>query len=121
MAKELHVTGVERLFDDDTNVVTNEDLKRRRLTSGMISLAKDTRQVTEEITDQISVIHASTMAAVKALEEINQSITNITYVATTVTSEVTGQDAMKHEIAENIQQVADLQNTISTLLDNVKA
>ncbi len=70
------------------------------------SLANQTTRATEEIGQQVGDIQAATQEAVRAIEGITGSITDINQVATVIASAVEEQGAATQEIARNVQQAA---------------
>ena len=70
------------------------------------SLATQTAKATEEISQQINNMQASTGEAVGASKAINGTIEQIAEIATTISSAVEEQGAATQEIAKNVQEAA---------------
>ena len=69
-------------------------------------LAGQTAKATEEIAGQVTSIQAATTDCVKAIEDISQTIREISSIATTIAAAVEQQDSATREIARSVQQVA---------------
>jgi methyl-accepting chemotaxis protein len=85
------------------------------------SLANQTARATDEIGQQIGGIQAATKEAVKAIETITGSITDINEVSTTIASAVEEQGAATQEIARNVQQAAEGTREVSSNIAGVQA
>jgi methyl-accepting chemotaxis protein len=71
------------------------------------NLASQTAHATQEITDQISHMQASTQEAVTAIRAISQTIGEIGAAATSIKSSVDQQEMATAEIAKSIQHASD--------------
>jgi methyl-accepting chemotaxis protein len=69
-------------------------------------LAGQTAKATEEIAGQVTSIQGATSDCVKAIEDISQTIREISSVATTIAAAVEQQDSATREIARSVQQAA---------------
>ncbi|CAK0774477.1 methyl-accepting chemotaxis protein [Azospirillaceae bacterium] len=81
------------------------------------SLANQTRQATEEITQQIANIQNATENSVGAIEDVVNMIMNFEQIATSVAAAVEEQEYANKEICRNITQVAA---GASLVLDSVQ-
>ncbi|UTW56039.1 methyl-accepting chemotaxis protein [Kordiimonas sp. SCSIO 12610] len=70
------------------------------------SLANQTAQATQEISDQVTGMQSATTTAVNAIEQIRDTITNIDSTAVSIASAVEEQDASTQEIARNVAEVS---------------
>jgi methyl-accepting chemotaxis protein len=70
------------------------------------SLANQTARATDEIAGQIATMQTTTGAAVTAIGTIDQTITEINQIATTIASAIAEQGAATEEIARNVQEAA---------------
>jgi methyl-accepting chemotaxis protein-like sensor/alcohol dehydrogenase-like protein len=70
------------------------------------SLAGQTEKATEDITGQITAIQSASTQAVTAIKCINDTIDEISEIATTIASAVEEQGTATQEIARNVQQAA---------------
>ncbi|MFQ5971354.1 MAG: methyl-accepting chemotaxis protein [Alphaproteobacteria bacterium] len=70
------------------------------------SLANQTAQATEQISDQISSIRTATREAVDALKSIGGTIGKLDEISNGIATAVGKQDAATQEIARNVQQLA---------------
>jgi methyl-accepting chemotaxis protein len=82
-------------------------------------LAKQTAAATEEIGRKIEAIQTDTGAAVKAIAEIGQIITQINDIQNTTASAVEEQTATTNEIARNAQEAASGGNEITRNITSV--
>jgi len=70
------------------------------------SLANQTAQATNEISDQVTSMQSATTTAVNAIEKIRDTITNIDSTAVAIASAVEEQDASTQEIARSVSEVS---------------
>lgn len=70
------------------------------------SLANQTSQATENISEQVSTIQRTTANAVQAIENIGQTIVSINEVTLSIASAIEQQGVATGEIARNIQEAA---------------
>jgi len=70
------------------------------------SLATQTANATQEISDQVSGMQNATSLAVKAMEEIKDIIGDIEATSVSIASAVEEQDASTQEIARNVSEVS---------------
>jgi methyl-accepting chemotaxis protein len=70
------------------------------------TLANQTGKATDEIAQQVSAVQAATEEAVRAIQGIGQTISEINSISTAIASAVEEQGAATREIARNVQQAA---------------
>ncbi|MAM95203.1 globin-coupled sensor protein [Parvibaculum sp.] len=70
------------------------------------SLANQTAKATEEIAEQIKAMQGATHESVDAIKSIEQTITEMNQIATSIAAAVDEQDAATNEIARNVQEAA---------------
>ncbi|RRA47170.1 methyl-accepting chemotaxis protein [Acidipila sp. EB88] len=69
-------------------------------------LAKETARATEEIGQKIEAIQADTKAAVKAIADVSEIITQVNDISSTIASAVEQQTATTNEIGRNVSDAA---------------
>ncbi|MBX9634828.1 MAG: HAMP domain-containing protein, partial [Magnetospirillum sp.] len=77
------------------------------------NLANQTAKATEEITDQINQIQATTGQAVQAVQEITTAIQGVESVSAAVAAAIEQQGAATGEIARNVVQTSDAAREVS--------
>jgi methyl-accepting chemotaxis protein len=70
------------------------------------SLANQTARATEDIGNQIGSIQSATEEAVRAIQSITETISNIRQIGTAISSAVEEQNAATADISRNIQEAA---------------
>lgn len=70
------------------------------------ALANQTGKATDEIAQQITAVQAATQEAVRAIQGIGTTISEINQISTTIASAVEEQGAATQEIARNVQHAA---------------
>ena len=85
------------------------------------SLANQTAQATQDITQQIGQIQDMTLAAVEGVRAISSVIREMGGITTGIAAAVEQQGAATSEIARNVQQVAMAANQISASITDVSA
>jgi methyl-accepting chemotaxis protein len=70
------------------------------------TLATQTGKATEEIGNQIAAVQSATQNSVTAINEIGETIKNISAISSTIAAAVEEQTAATREIARNVQQAA---------------
>ncbi len=83
------------------------------------SLANQTAQATEEISQQIGNIQSATTTAVTAIKGIDEIISKISEVTTSIASAVEQQGAATNEIAQNVQQASSGTQEVSSNIGGV--
>ena len=83
------------------------------------SLATQTANATDEISQQIGRIQTETDTAVSAIKEITNTIVKIDEIATTITSAVEEQRASTSEIARSITDAAERTTEVSRTIQGV--
>jgi methyl-accepting chemotaxis protein len=80
-------------------------------------LAKETARATEEIGQKIDAIQSDTKAAVKAIGDVGEIISQVNDISTTIASAVEEQTATTNEIGRNVNDAArgtgDISNNIA--------
>jgi methyl-accepting chemotaxis protein len=84
-------------------------------------LAKETARATEEIGQKIEAIQTDTQAAVKAIGEVSQIITQVNDISNVIASAVEEQTATTTEIGRNVTEAAMGTNEIASSIANVAA
>lgn len=82
-------------------------------------LANETAQATQDISARITAIQQDTQEAVRAIEEINTTITRMNSVQTTIASAVEEQTATTSEISRNIAEAATAAAEITSNISGV--
>jgi methyl-accepting chemotaxis protein len=82
-------------------------------------LAKETARATEEIGQKIEAIQTDTQAAVKAIGEVSQIITQVNDISNVIASAVEEQTATTTEIGRNVTEAAMGTNEIASSIGNV--
>ena len=83
------------------------------------SLASQTAKATEDIAGQVGAIQEATNQAVAAIQGIDQTIVQISDIATTIAASVEQQNTATKEIAENVQQAASGTREVTTNISGV--
>jgi len=78
------------------------------------SLANQTTQATESISQQVNAVQSATMEAVGSMDEIVSVINRINEIGSGIAAAVEAQSATTGEIAENVQQAAEGAREVST-------
>ena len=78
------------------------------------SLANQTTQATESISQQVNAVQSATMEAVGSMDEIVSVINRINETGSGIAAAVEEQSATTGEIAENVQQAAEGAREVST-------
>jgi methyl-accepting chemotaxis protein len=78
------------------------------------NLATQTARATEEITGQVSAMQAATTAAVKSIERIDRTITQMSEIATSIVAAVEQQTAATSKIAGSVQSTASRTTEVSS-------
>ncbi len=84
-------------------------------------LANQTARSTEEITRHIAEVRTATGASVAAVGNIEQTITEIDAIASSIAAAVEEQGAATAEIARNVTQTAQAANEITSRISEVSA
>ena len=84
------------------------------------NLATQTAKATEEISQQVAEIQASTNDAVAAIGQIGGTIGKMSEIARTVASSVDEQISATREIAQNIQEAATGTQEVTTNISSVR-
>jgi methyl-accepting chemotaxis protein len=84
-------------------------------------LAKETARATEEIGQKIEAIQTDTQAAVKAIGEVSQIITQVNDISNVIASAVEEQTATTTEIGRNVTEAAMGTNEIASSIAGVAA
>ena len=84
------------------------------------TLANQTAKATEEISQQIGSVQASTAQAVEALGSIGRTIDRMNEVTTAIASAVEQQGSATREIARSATQVADGTSAVTHRIDDVR-
>jgi methyl-accepting chemotaxis protein len=84
------------------------------------NLATQTAKATEEISQQVAEIQASTTEAVKAIGEIGGTIGKISEIAKAVAMSVEQQISATREIADNVQQAATGTQEVASNIDGIQ-
>jgi methyl-accepting chemotaxis protein len=82
-------------------------------------LAKETARATEEIGQKIEAIQTDTQAAVKAIGEVSQIITQVNDISNVIASAVEEQTATTTEIGRNVTEAAMGTNEIASSISGV--
>jgi methyl-accepting chemotaxis protein len=82
-------------------------------------LAKETARATEEIGQKIEAIQSDTQAAVKAISEVSQIITQVNDISNVIASAVEEQTATTTEIGRNVTEAAMGTNEIASSIAGV--
>ena len=82
-------------------------------------LAKETARATEEIGQKIEAIQTDTQAAVKAIGEVSQIITQVNDISNVIASAVEEQTATTTEIGRNVTEAAMGTNQIASSISGV--
>jgi methyl-accepting chemotaxis protein len=82
-------------------------------------LAKETARATEEIGQKIEAIQTDTQAAVKAIGEVSQIITQVNDISNVIASAVEEQTATTTEIGRNVTEAAAGTNEIASSISGV--
>ena len=82
-------------------------------------LAKETARATEEIGQKIEAIQTDTQAAVKAIGEVSQIITQVNDISNVIASAVEEQTATTNEIGRNVTEAAMGTNEIASSISGV--
>jgi methyl-accepting chemotaxis protein len=82
-------------------------------------LAKETARATEEIGQKIDAIQTDTQAAVKAIAEVSQIITQVNDISNVIASAVEEQTATTTEIGRNVTEAAMGTNEIAASISKV--
>jgi methyl-accepting chemotaxis protein len=82
-------------------------------------LAKETARATEEIGQKIEAIQTDTQAAVKAIAEVSQIITQVNDISNVIASAVEEQTATTTEIGRNVTEAAMGTNEIASSISGV--
>ncbi|HLO78694.1 MAG TPA: cache domain-containing protein [Magnetospirillum sp.] len=77
-------------------------------------LANQTAKATDEITAQIAAIQATSSDAVRAIQDIGQTIESMSDIAQAISEAVEQQGAATHEIARNVAQAATGAHEVSS-------
>ena len=85
----------------------------------MKELAKETARATEEIGQKIEAIQTDTQAAVKAIGEVSQIITQVNDISNVIASAVEEQTATTTEIGRNVTEAAMGTNEIASSISGV--
>jgi methyl-accepting chemotaxis protein len=85
------------------------------------NLANQTTRATEEISGQISEIHAATGSAVGAVQDIATSIRDIESISSGIAAAVEEQGAATSEIARNVAQTSSAAHEVSSGIDVVSS
>ena len=84
-------------------------------------LAKETARATEEIGQKIEAIQTDTQAAVRAIGEVSQIITQVNDISNVIASAVEEQTATTTEIGRNVTEAAMGTNEIASSIAQVAA
>nr|GAJ37937.1 probable chemoreceptor Y4FA [Bradyrhizobium sp. DOA9] len=71
------------------------------------TLATQTANATEDITNQVAAIQAATGSSVLAIQSISQTIQRVSQIASVIAAAVEEQGAATREIARNVQQTSE--------------
>ncbi len=85
------------------------------------SLASQTAKATEEISQQISAMQASTQRTVSEIDGVAKAMLRINDVTTSVAAAVDQQNSATQEIAQNIQQTAAGTQDVSSNIEEVRS
>ncbi len=85
------------------------------------TLANQTASATEEISEQITAIQASTKSSVDAIGSIAETIKKINEIASTIAAAVEEQHGATQEVSANIQSVSEATNESSSVAGDVEA
>lgn len=77
-------------------------------------LATQTTKATSEISEQVQAVQGAARQAVAAIEEIGQSITEVSDIANAISAGVSEQESATHEIARNVAQAATGTDNVAT-------
>ncbi len=83
------------------------------------ALANQTGKATDEIAQQIAAVQAATQEAVRAIQGIGATISEINEISTTIASAVEEQGAATKEIARNVQHAASGTHDVTENIDGV--
>jgi methyl-accepting chemotaxis protein len=83
------------------------------------NLATQTAKATEEISEQIGSIQHSTIGAVDAIKEIQDTITRMHEISAGIAAAVEEQDAATKEISRNVQEAASGTTEVSRNIEDV--
>ncbi len=83
------------------------------------ALATQTSKATEEISEHVSAVQASSQNAVSAVESIRSIITETNDIATSISAAVEEQNAATEEIARNVQEAAAGSQEVTTVIVDV--
>jgi aerotaxis receptor len=83
------------------------------------NLANQTAQATEDISAQVGEMQSVTIEAVKAIEEIIDTIREVRDVATAISAAVEEQGAATQEIARNVQEASNGTTEVSSNISGV--
>ncbi len=84
-------------------------------------LANQTAKATEDIGAQIGRIQERTGEAVQVIQGVNETISRINAISTSIAGAVGQQSAATEEIGRNIHQAADLAREVSSTVDGLRA
>lgn len=85
------------------------------------SLAEQTAQATDDVTEQISAMHAITRQTADAIAEIATSIDQLNVTSTTIAAAVEQQSASTAEISRNTSEAADGTHQVAQIIGDVRA
>lgn len=85
------------------------------------ALSTQTSKATEEITEHVQAVQASSLDAVNAVEEIRTIIDETNNIATTIAAAVEEQDAATAEISRNVQEAAKGSQEVATVIVDVSS
>ncbi len=83
------------------------------------NLAEQTASATEEISSLITGIQGETVATVKSIKEISQTISEMNEISGSISKAIEAQDSSTREIARNIQEAASHTKTVSDSASHV--
>ncbi|GJD32634.1 Methyl-accepting chemotaxis protein [Methylobacterium adhaesivum] len=85
----------------------------------MKALANQSSRATEEIGTQIAAVQTSTDQAVHAIEAIGRTIRHLSEISLSVSSAVTEQAAVTHDMSVNMQNAAQSVELVRQTMDGI--